>query len=45
VLLALSERRLDGLPQVTSPPGAEGAQRAGKLQAALDHLRGVRDSY
>jgi hypothetical protein len=45
VLLALSERRLDALPQVTSPPGAEGAQRAGELQAALDHLRGVRDSY
>ena len=37
VLLALSERRLDALPQVTSPPGAEGAQRAGELQAALDH--------
>jgi len=45
VLLALSERRLGDLPQVTSPPGTEGAQRAGELQAALDHLRGVRDSY
>ena len=30
---------------MTSPPGAEGPQRAGELQAALDHLRGVRDSY
>jgi len=45
VLLALSERHLGDLPQVTSPPGTEGAQRAGELQAALDHLRGVRDSY
>ena len=45
VLLASSERRLGELPQVTSPPGTEGAQRAGELQAALDHLRGVRDSY
>ena len=45
VLLALSERHLGDLPQVTSPPGTEGAQRAGELQVALDHLRGVRDSY
>lgn len=42
VLLALSERRLDDLPRVTSPPGAEGAQRAAEMRAALDHLRSVR---
>lgn len=45
VLLALSERRLDDLAPVTSPPGAERAQRATELQAALSHLRAVRDSY
>src|SRR6185437_6177876 len=32
-------------PWPDPPPGTEGAQRAGELQAALDHLRGVRDSY
>ena len=45
VLLALSERRLDDLPRVTPPPEAERAQRTAELQAALGHLRSVRDSY
>jgi hypothetical protein len=45
VMLALTERRLDDLPRVTSPPGAEGAQRAAELQVALSRLRSVRDSY
>ena len=45
VLLALSERRLGDLPRVRSSPEAEDAQRSAELQAALGHLRSVRDSY
>jgi hypothetical protein len=45
VMLALTERRLDDLPRVPFPPGAEDAQRAAELQTALSRLRLIRDCY
>jgi hypothetical protein len=41
----LAERRLDGLPRVTSAPEAQREQLAGELEVALSRLRSVHTSY
>jgi hypothetical protein len=45
VLQALAERRLDGLPRVTSAPEAQREQLTGELEVALSRLRSVHASY
>jgi hypothetical protein len=45
VLAALAERRLAGLPRLEPSPDMAREQLAGDLDAALRHLRQVRDCY
>ena len=45
VLQALTERRFGDLLRLTPSPDARREQRAAELEAALSHLRTVRDSY
>jgi hypothetical protein len=45
VLQALAERRFGDLPRSAPSPTARREQLAGELDAALNHLRAVHDSY